>query len=314
LPTNEPGTFVYVLRHGGQVFTTPFRRLSDGVCDEIAHCAPFWPQENSLTLKVARKWHGRMFGATHLVACETAFFADLPPQTANYALPADIASKGIRRYGYDGICHAWACRQAHRYSGGTARRIVSLHLANRSTCAALRDGVPVDVSAGLTPLEGLLSVTGSGDLDPSVSLILREAGMPAAEIAYALSSESGFAALLKRPCGIEEVLEALDPGAGLARQMLRHGILKQIGAGLALLGGADMLVFANEGGPAGEEFLAGIARGLAFLNVTYSPMGEARELGEPRAKPTAGTLPALSLRYRHELAVAQAAAAYLQSP
>jgi len=82
---------------------------------------------------------------------------------------------------------------------------------------------------------------------------------------------------------------------------------------LALLGGADMLVFANEAGPAGEAFLAGIAQDLAFLKVTYCPMGDATEIGKPGAEQMAGTLPALSLCYRHEVAVAQAAGAYMQS-
>lgn len=252
-------TVGYILPHGGTEFHVAATRLTPAELPRLERCVRFLPALNGRTLAAVQAGLARWPECAHWLFCETAFFADLPPVAAAYALPYDYFTAGYRRYGGDGLCHSWVAQQVR------APRVVSIHLGDRSSVAALQAGHPVATSLGFTPVAGLPSATGCGDLDPAIPLLLCEAGLEPAAVERALAEESGFTALLGRPAGLADVLR--EPG--LARDLWRHALLKAVGAALATLGGADVLVCACDDLPALRDCVTDLQQSLAFVNVAW---------------------------------------------
>ena len=164
-----------------------------------------------------------------------------------YALPAAWRSQGIHRYGFHGISHQHAVHEAARLLDApvAALDLLTLHLGNGSSIAAVRAGVSIDTSMGMTPLEGLVMGTRGGDLDPGILLQLLRSGTSVQELERGLNHDSGLRGL----CGendmraVHALADAGDPDAELALAIYCHRVRKYIGAYLAVLGRADALVF-----------------------------------------------------------------------
>jgi acetate kinase len=197
------------------------------------------------------------------VACfDTAFHAAMPAAASTYALPPEWRERWqLRRFGFHGLSHAWASRQA---GGG---RVVTCHLGAGASLAAVRDGRCVDTTMGFTPLEGLVMATRSGSVDPGLLLwLLEETGMPERELAEALEHRSGVFAL----AGTADMREVVAQG-GLALDVYLHRLRASIAAMTAALGGLDTLVFTGGVGERSPEVRAGAADGLGFLGVELDP-------------------------------------------
>ncbi len=248
--------------HGGVLFTAPCR-LDDAVQVEIERLASLAPLHNPRALEWIRACRA-LFGAetAQVAVFDTAFYATLPEVAATYALPQALCRKhDIRRYGFHGLAHqAMWRRWRERRPGG---RVISLQLGAGCSITAVRDGQAVDTSMGFSPLEGLVMATRSGDVDPGLLLFLQRAeGLTPERMQQLLNEESGLLGLSGASADMRALLAADDATARLAVEIYCYRARKYLGAYLAVLGGADAILF---GGGVGEHAAPVRARILAGL-------------------------------------------------
>lgn len=234
--------------HGGNTFYQP-TLLDDSVIDRLDELSDLAPLHNPPALKgieVARKL---LPDIAHIAVFDTGFFHDLPPAAATYAIDRDLAQRyQIRRYGFHGTSHRYVSEHAAAFldrSVGDLRQIV-LHLGNGCSASAIAGTRPLDTSMGLTPLEGLVMGTRSGDIDPSVvGYLSHTAKMGVDEVESMLNQRSGVLGLsgerdFRR---LRTMIESGDETAQLAYSVFTHRLRKYIGAYLAVLGHTDVISF-----------------------------------------------------------------------
>ncbi len=258
----------YVLHHGGDQIPNAISPLSSDTMRRLTGSVPLLPEHNSLTLQAARYWQARLPAVPHLLFCDTAFFTRLPPFVRDYAVPYDLTQKGLHRYGGSGLCHEWAWHQLQAMTGGTASNVIHIWLGNHSNLAAIRDGNPLETTVGFTQMEGIMSSTGCGDIDPTIIFQLKAAGFSYSTINHLLSAQSGFSALAGRPCTLGDMLTGgSNPDMAAALRLFLYQIVKQAGAMLAVLGKVDALVFS--GTPAVDilPLAREVCAALAFLGI-----------------------------------------------
>jgi acetate kinase len=205
---------------------------------------------------------------------DTAFFRTLPPHAYRYALPDTLyQDHQVRRYGFHGTSHQHVAQKAAHYLQQplTALRLITLHLGNGASVAAIRDGVCIDTSMGMTPVEGLIMGTRCGDLDPAVHFYLaRTLGMDFDEIEHLLNTDSGMKGL----CGVSDMRDVhhlADEGseqARLAIAMYCYRIVKYIGAYYVALGGLDALVFTGGVGENDALIRQFVCDGVGVLGIS----------------------------------------------
>jgi acetate kinase len=234
--------------HGGNDFYRP-TLLDDARIADLERLSELAPLHNPPALqgiKVARKL---LPDVAHVAVFDTAFFHNLPAAAATYAMNRDLAERyQIRRYGFHGTSHRYVSEQAAAFVG---RRLDSLnqivlHLGNGASASAIAGGRPVDTSMGLTPLEGLVMGTRSGDIDPGViSYLWRTANMDVDAIESMLNNRSGVWGLAGERDfrKLRAMIESGDSSAQLAYDVFIHRLRKYIGAYLAVLGHTDIICF-----------------------------------------------------------------------
>ncbi|WP_427893357.1 acetate/propionate family kinase [Kribbella sp. GL6] len=266
--------------HGGDRFAAP-ALVDDELIAAVTDLVPLAPLHNPANLEgieVAR----RLFpDLPHVAVFDTAFHQTLPPYAYTYAVPSSWpAEYGIRRYGFHGTSHAFVSEQAARLLGREPGElnVIVLHLGNGCSAAAIRGGQSVDTSMGLTPLEGLVMGTRSGDLDPAVhGHLARVAGQSAEETDRVLNSESG----LKGLAGANDFREVLkrradgDERAQLAFDVYCYRLKKYVGAYYAVLGTVDAIVFTAGVGQHSAEARAAALAGLEPLGIQLDPVRNA---------------------------------------
>jgi acetate kinase len=253
--------------HGGKEFQRP--TLLDDACiarlEELSTLAPLHNPPAVQGIEVARKL---LPDIPHVAVFDTAFFHDLPPAAATYAIDHRLAEQWqIRRYGFHGTSHRYVSEQAAAFLDRPRNAVnqIVLHLGNGSSASAIAGGRPIDTSMGFTPLEGLVMGTRSGDVDPGVvSYLWRTAKMGVDEIEFMLNHRSGMLGLagerdFRR---LHMMIESGDSSAQLAYSVFIHRLRKYIGAYLAVLGHTDVVSFTagiGENDPAvRKDALAGL--------------------------------------------------------
>ncbi|GAA3883177.1 acetate kinase [Streptomyces lannensis] len=234
--------------HGGMFFSEP-TVIDDAVLTEIERLIPVAPLHNPANLTGIRTAMALRPDLPQVAVFDTAFHTTMPEQAARYAIDTKIADRHrIRRYGFHGTSHAYVSRETARLLGRAPEdvNVIVLHLGNGASASAVRGGRCVDTSMGLTPLEGLVMGTRSGDLDPAVIFHLeRVGGMSMDEIDTLLNKRSGLFGL----CGdndMREIQRRIDEGdaqARLAFDIYIHRLKKYIGAYYAVLGRVDAIAF-----------------------------------------------------------------------
>ena len=234
--------------HGGEVFQEP-TLIDDRVIAAIREMIPLAPLHNPANLigiEVARE---RRPDVPQVAVFDTAFHQSMPPHAFHYALPQELyKTLHVRRYGFHGTSHHYVARKAAEHLERSLDRLnlITLHLGNGASAAAIRKGKSIDTSMGMTPLEGLVMGTRCGDIDPAIHFFIsRETGRTNEELETMFNSESG----LKGVCGANDMREIIrranssDERAQLAIDMYCYRIKKYIGAYSAVLGQVDALVF-----------------------------------------------------------------------
>ena len=250
----------------------------------------------------------------HVAVFDTAFFHDLPTAAATYAIDRDVAARWrIRRYGFHGTSHEFVSRQAAEFLGVSPDSInqIVLHLGNGASASAIAGGRPVDTSMGMTPMEGLVMGTRSGDLDPGViSYLWRSAGMGIDEIETMLNRNSGMLGLGGEIDFrvVHERIASGDTAAKLAYEVYIHRLRKYIGAYLAVLGHVDVITFTAGVGENDARVRRDSLSGLASLGIELdeslndAPLRQARRISA-ESSPTR----VLVVPTDEELAIARAA-------
>lgn len=278
----------YFLHHGGQRIKKSVSFLTPQNFGELAKCIKFLPEYNDLTCKIAAYWLKKLPGVSHVLLCDTAFFTQLPYSALNYAIPHRFQRQGIRRYGRFGLSHHGIMKQIQSHIDIPRAKVISVYLGDHTNISALNGERPVATSFGFTPIEGMLSLTGSGSIDPTIVFYLHSAGMSFKEINELLSQKSGFAALLGKKTGLAAVLNAgKDKKTMAARDFYCYNATKWIGGFTAILGGVDVLVFFSERPEQFGEIIPDICRRLAFLGLNYKKhAGNGRNILNLTGKPS----------------------------
>jgi acetate kinase len=269
--------------HGGARLTAPCR-IDAAVEAEIERLAPLAPLHNPRALEWIRACRA-LFGAetAQVAVFDTAFYADLPEVAATYALPRALCRKhGIRRYGFHGLAHQamwrrWCELRPPARRGGCA---ISLQLGAGCSITAIRDGRAVDTSMGFSPQEGLVMATRAGDVDPGLLLFLQRAeGLSPEQMERLLNEESGLYGLSGTSGDMQRLLESKDPAARLAVDIYCYRARKYIGAYLAALGGAEVILFGGGVGEHAPAVRAKMLAGLVSLGVVLDPDANRAAIG-----------------------------------
>ena len=258
--------------HGGPDFSEPVV-IDDAVLDRIRELSGLAPLHNPAAVTGIEAARER-FDVPHVAVFDTAYFSSLPAEASTYAVPRDLAAKhSIRRYGFHGTSHQYVAQATADLLDRPLAdlRQVILHLGNGCSASAVRHGLAVETSMGLTPLQGLVMGTRSGDVDPGLHAYLaREAGLSLVEIDTVLNKRSGLLGLsgVNDFRHLEQRLAAGEADARLAFDVVVHRIKHYIGAYLAILGGVDVLVFTAGVGENSISLRAAVTEGLEELGIT----------------------------------------------
>jgi acetate kinase len=307
-PLDDVVAVAHRVVHGGERFSAPVL-INDAVLaaiSDLAVLAPLHNPANANGIEVARRAFPEL---PHVAIFDTAFHATLPPRAFTYAVPR---AWGVRRYGFHGTSHAYVSREAARVLGRPEAdvNVIVLHLGNGASATAVSGGRSIDTSMGLTPLEGLVMGTRSGDVDPALVLhVRRTRNLSTDEIDAVLNSRSGLLAL----AGDNDMREVQrraavgDAGAELALDVYCYRIRKYVGAYLAALGGADAIVFTAGVGENDPLVRARSLAGLERLGIVVD--GERNAAGETVISPDGAPVAVLVIATNEELEMATQAAA-----
>jgi len=271
--------------HGGERFVRAVE-INDEVIRAIETLAPLAPLHNPPNLAgiIAARHH---FPAVpHVAVFDTAFHQTMPPHAFQYGLPYEFYEKhGVRRYGFHGTSHLYVARTAAAMLGKEFSDFsgITCHLGNGCSIAAVKNGQSVDTSMGLTPLEGLLMGTRSGDIDPAIIFFLaREAGVPFNKIENILNKKSGLLGVSGVGNDVRVIHAAAekgDPRARLALDIFAYRVKKYIGAYLAALNGCDAVVFTGGIGENDIRTREKICSGLQWLGIRLDPAANQSAVG-----------------------------------
>ena len=273
--------------HGGERFKTSVR-IDDDVLEGIEACFDMAPLHNPPNVRGYRAAHAVLSSVPHVAVFDTSFHQTMPPEAYVYGLPYALYQRhGIRRYGFHGTSHRFVSRRLAALLGRSPEdpelRVITCHLGNGCSLAAIRGGRSVDTSMGFTPLEGLVMGTRCGDVDPAALLhVVAREEIGSAEVNALANKHSGLLGISGLSHDMRTLLEAEGQGndrAKLAIDVFCYRLRKYVAAYLGALGGADAIAFA---GGIGENAAAVRSRGLfglEALGVALEPAANAAALG-----------------------------------
>jgi acetate kinase len=263
--------------HGGPRLFGPVL-LDEAAVNQLEEAASFAPLHNPPAVTTIRAVRERLPGLPSVVLADTAFHRDLPDYARNYAISRELVQRhGIHRFGFHGIGDAW---MMERYAELTASdpmslNLITLHLGAGCSATAIRRGKSVDTSMGLTPLEGLMMATRSGDLDPAiVGFLCAREKITTTEVESLLNHKSGLLGVSGVSGDIRDVIAAAgrgNPDAALAIEMFCYRVRKYIGQYLAVPGITEAIIFSGGIGEHADDIRARICQGLEHLGVGFDP-------------------------------------------
>ncbi|OGJ85471.1 MAG: hypothetical protein A2268_12905 [Candidatus Raymondbacteria bacterium RifOxyA12_full_50_37] len=263
----------YLLYHGGDDISEPASRLTVKTLEQVKRAVKLFPESNQIIYRSASYLRTRIAGSDHVLLCDTAFFNSLPAAAGFYALSSGLREKGMRRFGGFGLFHEWVWSQVRTRLTKKKKRLVSIYLGSHPNIAAIKDGKPYETTIGFTPVEGIPSITGCGDIDPTILFQLQSIGMSLREINTLFTRDSGYRGLLGKKCAMIDIIK--DGAAGnvsMVRRMLRYHIVRYAGAFIAALGGIDAFAFLTEHPGETSQFIGEVLNDFNFLNVKWSPV------------------------------------------
>ena len=259
--------------HGGEKFNKSVL-LTPEVMEAFAACNDLAPLHNPANIKGVNAVSAILPNIPQVGVFDTAFHQTMPDYAYMYALPYELYKKyGVRRYGFHGTSHRYVSQRVCEFLGinPEGKKIITCHIGNGASIAAVKDGKCVDTSMGLTPLEGLVMGTRSGDIDAgAVTFILDKDGLDTHVICNLLNMKSGLAGVSEGSSDFRDILAGIAAGndkARLAKEMYCYRIKKYIGEYAAAMGGVDIILFTGGAGENQWEVREGATKGLEFMGV-----------------------------------------------
>ena len=313
----EIGAVGHRLVHGGEKFAASVI-INDEVIAEVEACNDLAPLHNPANLIGVRACRQIMPDVPMVGVFDTAFHQTMPPKAYLYGIPHQYYEEHkVRRYGFHGTSHNYVSQRVHHLAelDPDNSRVIVCHLGNGASVTAVKNGKSVDTSMGLTPLEGLIMGTRSGDLDPGViEYIAKKEHMTLEEVLKVLNKESGVLGLSGVSSDFRDLTEAMEQGneqAAVAVEAFCYRVAKHIGAYTAALNGVDAIVFTAGIGENAAHIRSMICDYLGFLGITIDEeknavRGKETEISTPDSKVSVFVIPT-----NEELAIARETAALL---
>ncbi len=274
--------------HGGEYFSQP-TLITDEVIRRIEECSQLAPLHNPPQLEGILACRKLLPAIPQVAVFDTAFHQTMPKTAYLYGIPYKYYERyKIRRYGFHGTSHFYVAHRAAKLIGKPidTLRIITCHLGNGCSMAAVKSGKCIDTSMGFTPLEGLLMGTRAGDMDPSVAFFLmRKENLSIEQIDNLLNKESGLKGLSENSNNMLKILEGIEQGdqkRQLAFDIFCYRIKKYIGAYAAAMGGLDVLVFTAGIGENSALVRSKSCEGLGFLGIELDPYENAHAKAEEK--------------------------------
>jgi len=263
--------------HGAEKFAKSVK-IDDKVMKALEECSELAPLHNPANILGIQACEALMPGVPQVAVFDTAFHQTMPKFAYLYALPYEYYEKyGVRRYGFHGTSHKYVAQRAADMLGKDLKdvKIVTCHLGNGASVAAVNNGEVLDTSMGLTPLEGLVMGTRSGDMDPAiVKFIVEKEGISVKEMDNILNKKSGVLGVSGVSSDFRDIEGAANDGnerAQAALDMFAHRVRKYIGGYAAAMGGVDAVVFTAGLGENSISMRAEICKTLEFLGIKIDP-------------------------------------------
>ena len=259
--------------HGGEKFNKSVR-LTPEVMEAFAACNDLAPLHNPANIKGVNAVSALLPNIPQVGVFDTAFHQTMPDYAYMYALPYHLYKEyGVRRYGFHGTSHRYVSQRVCEFLGvkPEGKKIITCHIGNGASIAAVKDGKCVDTSMGLTPLEGLIMGTRSGDIDAgAVTFLMDKLNLDTKGISNLLNKQSGLAGVSEGSSDFRDILAGIAAGndkARLAKEMYTYRIKKYIGQYAAAMGGVDIILFTGGAGENQWEVREGATKGLEFMGV-----------------------------------------------
>ena len=259
--------------HGGEKFNKSVL-LTPEVMEAFAACNDLAPLHNPANIKGVNAVTALLPNIPQVGVFDTAFHQTMPDYAYMYALPYELYQKyGVRRYGFHGTSHRYVSQRVCEFLGvkPEGKKIITCHIGNGASIAAVKDGKCVDTSMGLTPLEGLIMGTRSGDIDAgAVTFLMDKLGLDTKGISNLLNKQSGLFGVSEGSSDFRDILAGIEAGndkARLAKEMYCYRIKKCIGEYAAAMGGVDIILFTGGAGENQWEVREGATKGLEFMGV-----------------------------------------------
>ena len=264
---NQISVIGHRIVHGGDFFVSPTLVDSETI-EKIKSLIPLAPIHNAANLEGILDCQIEFPGIKQYAVFDTSFFCNLPEKSKIYPIPLEISEKyRIKKYGFHGISHKWAYDQYLSISNNKGCRSISCHLGNGSSVCAIKNGIPIDTSMGLTPLGGLMMGTRSGSIDPSIILHLINSGMTPNEINDILNKKSGLLGISGYSNDIRKLINKNDYRCNLALDMFTYRIIKFIGSYISALQGIDSIIFTGGIGQNNPDIRKKILDNFKFLGL-----------------------------------------------
>lgn len=292
---NEIDAVGHRVVHGGEKFNKSVL-ITDEVIAKVKECYDLAPLHNPVNIAGIEAITDILPNVPQVGVFDTAFHQTMPAHAYMYALPyEDYEKYGVRRYGFHGTSHRYVARRACDFLGldYENQRIITCHIGNGGSITAVKDGVSIDTSMGLTPVEGLMMGTRCGDVDPAALLYIQQKeGLDAEGMQALINKKSGVLGISGISSDMRDIENAIEQGnerAKLALDMYEYRIIKYVGAYTAALGGVDVIVFTAGVGENQIATRERVCKQLAYLGIDFDSdknncRGEEVEISRPKSK------------------------------
>ena len=270
---NELNAVGHRMVHGGEKFNKSVL-LTPEVLEAFAACNDLAPLHNPANLKGVNAVSELLPDIPQVGVFDTAFHQTMPDYAYLYAIPYELYQKyGVRRYGFHGTSHRFVSGEIFKYLNMPVEgsKVITCHIGNGGSITAVKDGKSVDTTMGLTPLEGIMMGTRSGDIDGgAVTFLMEKEGLDSTGMSNLLNKKSGLLGISGVSSDMREVTASMEAGnerAALAKKMYAYRIKKYIGAFAAAMGGVDVIIFTGGVGENRHEIREAVCENMEFLGV-----------------------------------------------
>ena len=270
---NELNAVGHRMVHGGEKFNKSVL-LTPEVLEAFAACNDLAPLHNPANLKGVNAVSELLPNIPQVGVFDTAFHQTMPDYAYLYAIPYELYEKyGVRRYGFHGTSHRFVSGEIFKYLNMPVEgsKVITCHIGNGGSITAVKDGKSVDTTMGLTPLEGIMMGTRSGDIDGgAVTFLMEKEHLDSTGMSNLLNKKSGLLGISGVSSDMREVTASMEAGnerAALAKKMYAYRIKKYIGAFAAAMGGVDVIIFTGGVGENRHEVREAVCEGLEFLGI-----------------------------------------------